>query len=200
MLTHQGVPKITDFGLAKRVVVDSLDDGVEVVGTPPFMAPELFERQPATTASDVYALGACYFYLLTGQLPFRGDNMTSLVQSIAHDPLPSFRSFQQPIPKEMAECATMLLAKAAKNRPQSGVEAVQLLEAVLGQSEDIESLLQKAFAHHPDIRWKRQGPRYQIDLSFSGGRHQTAFVEPSDHAAADRLLRISSVCCPALSV
>lgn len=200
MLTHQGVPKITDFGLAKRVLVDSSDDGVEVVGTPPFMAPELFEHQPATTSSDVYALGACYFYLLTGQLPFRGDNMTKLIQSITHDPLPSFRSFQHPIPMEMAECATMLLAKAASNRPQSGVEAVQLLEAVLGQSEDIESLLQKAFANHRDIRWKRQGRRYQIDLTFSGGRHQTAFVEPTEHAAADRLLRISSVCCPALSV
>lgn len=201
MLTHQGVPKITDFGLAKLVVLDAeAQQPVEFVGTPPYMAPELFEQQPATTASDVYALGVCYFYLLTGQLPFSGDNLPDLIHSIRHDPLPSFRSFNRSIPMEMAECATMLLSRAAKNRPQSGVEAVQLLEAVLGQVEDIESLLQKAFANHPDILWKRQGQRYRIDLNFSGGRHQTAFVEPSDHAAADRLLRISSVCCPALSV
>ena len=201
MLTHQGVPKITDFGLAQNVVINAeTDNAYEFVGTPPFMAPELFEHQPATTASDVYALGVCYFFLLTGQLPFRGDNLNDLIRSVRHDPLPSFRSFHRSIPMEMAECATMLLARAAKNRPQSGVEAVQLLEAVLGQVEDIESLLQKAFANHPDILWKRQGHRYRIDLTFSGGRHQTAFVEPSDHAAADRLLRISSVCCPALSV
>jgi len=201
MLTHQGVPKITDFGLAKRVVLNPNSEKLmEFVGTPSFMAPELFEHQPASTASDVYALGICYFYLLTGQLPFHSENLNELIQRVTHDPLPSFRSFDRGIPMEMAECATMLLAKAARNRPQSGIEAVQLLEAVLGQVEDIESLLQKAFANHPDIHWKREGTRYRIDLSFSGGRHQTAFVEPSEHAAADRLLRISSVCCPALSV
>ena len=201
MLTHQGVPKITDFGLAKRVVVNPSARHIqEFVGTPPFMAPELFEHHPATTASDVYSLGVCYFYLLTGQLPFQADNLSDLIQSVIHDPLPSFRSFHRSIPMEMAECATMLLAKAAQNRPQSGIEAAQLLEAVLGQVEDIESLLQKAFANHPDIRWKREGERYRIDLTFSSGRHQTAFVEPSEHAAADRLLKISSVCCPALSV
>jgi serine/threonine-protein kinase len=201
MLTHQGVPKITDFGLAKRVIVDSNAEIVrEFVGTPHFMAPELFEHSPATTASDVYSLGVCYFYLLTGQLPYPTADLNELIQNVIHSPLPSFRSFGQSIPKEMAECATMLLAKAAENRPQSGIEATQLLEAVLGQIEDIESLLQKAFANHPEIRWKRQGERYRIDLTFSGGRHQSAFVEPSEHAAADRLLKITSVCCPALSV
>jgi eukaryotic-like serine/threonine-protein kinase len=201
MLTHQGVPKITDFGLAKRVVLHPHAEGLqEFVGTPQFMAPELFEHHPATTASDVYALGVCYFYLLTGQLPFQAENINELIRKVIHDPLPSFRSFRRHIPMEMAECATMLLAKAAKNRPQTGIEAAQLLEAVLGQIEDIESLFQKAFANQKDICWKREGERYRIDLYFSGGRHQTAFVEPTQHAAADRLLRISSVCCPALSV
>lgn len=201
MLTHQGVPKITDFGLAKRVVLNSSEEKKqEFVGTPGFMAPELFDHHPTTTASDVYALGACYFYLLTGQLPFTAETLSELIQKVTHDPLPSFRSFHRGIPMEMAECATMLLARAADNRPQSGIEAVQLLQAVLGQAEDVESLLQKAFTNHPDVRWKREGERYRIDLTFSGGRHQTVFVEPSEHAAADRLLKISSVCCPALSV
>jgi serine/threonine protein kinase len=201
MLTHQGVPKITDFGLAKRVVLNAeAAQKIEFVGTPTFMAPELFEHHPASPATDVYALGVCYFYLLTGKLPYCNDNLNDLIQSILHDPLPSFRSFDLSIPKELAECSAMLLAKAPDNRPQSGIEAVQLLQAVLGQAEDIESLLQKAFANHPEIRWIREGQRYRIKLTFSGGRQQTVFVESSDHAAADRLLKISSVCCPALSV
>ena len=201
MLTHQGVPKITDFGLAKRVVLDSAaDQALEFVGTPSFMAPELFEHHPATPASDVYALGVCYFYLLTGVLPFQNENLNDLIQSIRHAPLPSFRSFGHSIPMELVECATMLLSKAPDNRPQSGVEAVQLLQAVLGQTEDIESLLQKAFCNHPEIRWNREDRRYRIQLTFSTGRQQTVFVESTDHAAADRLLKISSVCCPALSV
>jgi serine/threonine protein kinase len=201
MLTHHGVPKITDFGLAKRVVFNAQDDQtMEFVGTPSFMAPELFEHHAATPASDVYALGVCYYFLLTGNLPFKNENLNDLIQCIRHDPLPSFRSFGLSIPMELAECATMLLAKAPDNRPRSGVEAVQLLQAVLGQAEDIESLLQKAFLNHPEIHWNREGSRYRIKLTFSNGRKQTVFVESSDHAAADRLLKISSVCCPALSV
>ena len=201
ILTHQGVPKITDFGLAKSVVINAkADQPAEFVGTPSFMAPELFEHHPATQASDVYALGVCYFFLLTGELPFHAGTLSELIDSIIHKPLPSFRSFNRSIPMEMAECASMLLSKAPQNRPRSGIEAVQLLQAVLGQAEDIESLLQKAFENHPEIRWSRQGQRYLIDLNFSNGRHQTAFVEQSDHAAADRLLKISSVCCSALSV
>lgn len=201
MLTHQGVPKITDFGLAKRVVMNpQTDQSIEFVGTPNFMAPELFEHRPATPASDVYALGVCYFYLLTGQLPFKNDNFNELMQNILHEPPPSFRSMGLSIPMELAECASMLLSKAPDNRPRSGVEATQLLQAVLGQTEDVESLLQKAFVNHPEIRWIRNDRRYRIRLKLSGGRQQTVFVESSDHAAADRLLKISSVCCPALSV
>lgn len=201
MLTHQGVPKITDFGLAKRVVLHpEAEEPLEFVGTPNFMAPELFEHQPATPASDVYALGIVYFYLLTGQLPYQDDDMSEMIRRIRHQPLPSFRSFQQQIPMEMAECATMLLSKAPENRPSNGFEAVQLIQAVLGQAEDIESLLTKAFENHPEICWNREGRRYRIDLTFSNGRRQTAFVEQSEHAAADRLLKISSVCCSALSV
>ena len=201
MLTHQGVPKITDFGLAKRVLFHSESSQPrEFVGTPTFMAPELLESQPATPASDVYALGVCYFFLLTGKLPFQGETLNGLIQNIRHQPLPSFRSFGLSIPMELAECATMLLAKAADNRPQSGVEAVQLLQAVLGQNEDIESLLQKAFVNHPEIRWNRENQRYRIQLVFSSGRKQIVFVESSQHAAVDRLLKISSICCPAIPV
>lgn len=201
MLTHLGIPKITDFGLAKRVVIDGEADGVrEVVGTPAFMAPELFHHAEASPASDVYALGVCYYFLLTGRLPFNAATMSELIHQVTHDPVPSVRPESPSLPLEMNECLSQLLAKAPDNRPRSGIEAVQLLQAVLGEVEDIESLLQQAFAHQPGIRWSRQGERYRIQLEFAGGRRQTAFVEPSQHAAADRSLRISSICCPALSV
>lgn len=201
MLTHLGIPKITDFGLAKSVVLDPTPGvHVEVVGTPPYMAPELFQQHEATPASDVYALGVCYYYLLTGRLPFTSPVLSELIQQVTHDPLPSVRRQRPQIPLEMAECLQTMLSKPIENRPRSAVEAVQLLSAVLGETEDLDQLMQSAFAHQPGVHWKRQGDRYRVDLHFADGRHQLVLVEPSDHAAADRALRISSVCCPALSV
>ena len=201
MLTHQGVPKITDFGLAKRVVLDGTATAPrEVVGTPHFMAPELFQQSEATPASDVYALGVCYYFLLTGRLPFDAVAVSELMGQVIHDPVPSVKPECIGLPLEMAECLSQMLSKAPGNRPRSGVEAVQLLQAVLGEMEDLETLLQQAFAHQPGVKWSREGERYRVQLEFAGGRRQTAFVEPSLHAAADRSLRISSICCPALSV
>lgn len=201
MLTHLGVPKITDFGLAKRVALDRRPgDQVEVVGTPPFMAPELFQRYEATPGSDVYALGVCYFYLLTGRLPYTAPVLSELIHQVTNDPLPSLKSHQPHIPLEMSECLQQMLSKAAENRPRSGVEAAQLLSAVLGESEDLDHLMQSAFRHQSGVKWSRCGNQYQVQLSFSEGRRQTVLVEPSSHAAVDRTLRISSVCCSALPV
>jgi serine/threonine-protein kinase len=201
MLTHLGVPKITDFGLAKRVVMHATPGShVEVVGTPPFMAPELFQQYEATMASDVYALGVCYFFLLTGRLPYSAPVLSDLIHQVTHDPLPSLRREFPRIPLEMSECLQALLSKAIENRPRSAIEAVQLLSAVLGESEDLDDLMQAAFAHQSGVTWTREGSRFRVNLRFQDGRHQLVLVEPSDHAAADRTLRISSVCCPALSV
>lgn len=200
MLTHLGVPKITDFGLAQRVVLEQ-GPNVEVVGTPPFMAPELFQQQEATTASDVYALGVCYYYLLTGKLPFSAPVLADLIHQATNDPVPSLRrQGRSQIPLEMSECLQQMLSKAAENRPRSGVEAAQLLTAVLGESEDLDQLMQTAFAHQAGVAWVREGNRYRVNLQFGDGRRQLVLVESSDHAAAERSLRISSVCCPALSV
>src|SRR5271155_442291 len=58
LVSVQSVPKIADFGLAKRVWSER-DEAELLVGTPHYMAPELFNGEPATAASDVYALGAC---------------------------------------------------------------------------------------------------------------------------------------------
>lgn len=201
MLTHLGVPKITDFGLAKRVVLEQPQGArAEVVGTPPFMAPELFQQQEATTASDVYALGVCYYFLLTGKLPFSAPVLADLIQQVTHDPLPSVRRQVPGLPLEMSECLQNMLAKAPENRPRSAIEASQLLTAVLGEAEDLDQLMQLAFAHQPGVKWVRHGESYRVDLVFNDGRRQLVLVEPSDHAAADRTLRISSVCCPASSV
>lgn len=194
LLTPQGLPKIADFGLAKRIVDNSRNE--QLAGTPNFMAPELLMGSPATPASDVYALGVCYFLMLTGRLPFTGGTLAELRRSVHSQPLPNLREQIPELPLEMAECVALLLSKSPSNRPRDGIEAAQLLKAIAGEVRDIESLLQEAFAGFPSVRWSRTGRRYHLHVVLPDGRKQTLFIEPSDHRAGNRLLLIYSVCCP----
>lgn len=198
LLTHHGVPKIADFGLAKRVLVDPrLPGSGEIVGTPPYMAPELFQGEHATTASDVYALGVCYFALLTGRYPYYSDNLTDLMRQVVQNPLPSLRELAPGLPLEMAECLHLMLAKTPANRPKDAYGASQLLLAVLGQTEDLDSLLFQAFRDQKLVTWQRQKEQYRLEIVFPSGRRQTVFVEPSHHSTVERLLTITSVCAKA---
>lgn len=198
LMTHQGIPKIADFGLAKRVLVENFTgDSNVLVGTPAFMAPELFQGTPASPASDVYSLGVCYFKMLTGQLPFPATNLNELIQQATQQPVPSPRSLCRTLPLEMAECLYTLLARTPGNRPVDALAAGQLLQAVLGQAGDLESLIEQAFARHHGVSWHKQGERFRIELRFVNGRRQVVEVEPSHHAAAERLLKIRSLCAKA---
>lgn len=198
LLTLQGVPKIADFGLAKVVRKSRGAHANEVVcGTPQFMAPELFDGAPASPSTDVYALGIMYFLMLSGRLPYHGDTLAVLVGDVMHQPLPSIRRIIPEVSLEMSECLAMMLDKNPANRPADAIKAAQLLQAILGQARDVESLLNEAFRDDPQVRWSFDGKRHTVTVRFPNGRRQVVRLEPSLHAAAERLLLIYSTCCAA---
>ena len=195
LMTANGIPKIADFGLAKQVVADK--GKRYLAGTPNFMAPEVYQGEPATPASDVYSLGVCYFLLLTGKLPYHGNSFPDLMHAVLTDPIPSARRYNRAVTLEMAEALNLLLAKGPSTRPRDAFAAAHLLRAVLGSVRDVESLLYEAFEHEKQISWQRDGEAYTLNLKFPNGRGQKVFVETSGHSASERLLMIYSVCCPA---
>ena len=95
LLSADGTPKVTDFGLARRLEVgSSLTHSGTAVGTPSYMAPEQARGRPRAIgpAVDVYALGAILYELLTGRPPFRAETPTETVhQVIFQDPAPPSR-------------------------------------------------------------------------------------------------------------
>lgn len=198
LLTLQGVPKLADFGLAKRVQGHGeirIPEGL--CGTPHFMAPELFQGIEASPATDVYALGVTYYLMLTGRLPYPVNTLNLLMTSVLHEPLPNIRRIVPEISLEMAECLNLMLDKNPANRPADGIRAAQLLQAILGQSRDIDTLLSEAFADDSRVHWARDGQRYRITVQLGGSRQQVVFAESSAHAAAEKLLLIYSTCCDA---
>jgi serine/threonine-protein kinase len=92
LLTADGIPKITDFGLARRLDADPLvtQTGVRM-GTPSYMAPEQVIGKHGTIgpAADVYSLGAVLYEMLTGRPPFRGENARETERQVTNqDPVP----------------------------------------------------------------------------------------------------------------
>jgi len=109
----------------------------------------------------------------------------------------SLRDLCHNTPLELTECVSVMLDKTPGNRPRDGIEAAQLLRAVLGQTRDVESLLHEALDGEPHVEWQRTGQQYQVNVRLRDGRRQRVFIEISDHPFHDRLLQIYSLCCPA---
>lgn len=197
LITRDGIAKIGDFGLAKRIKTDSDESDRIICGTPNYMAPEVLLGAPATPASDVYALGLCIFEMLIGNLPWRETSAVALTRFGREEAIPDIRDLRPELSADIAECVRLLTDSSLTHRPATAALASQLLRELTGQERDIESLLIEAFSHEPTVTWQHNGNRYEVLQSLPNGRHQTVFVEHTEPTADDKLLLIYSVCCPA---
>ena len=95
LYTADGAPKITDFGLAKRLESDDEQTATgQIMGSPSYMAPEQARGHTKNVgaAADIYALGAILYEMLTGRPPFKGETpMETVRQVIDDDPVPPSR-------------------------------------------------------------------------------------------------------------
>jgi len=119
--------KITDFGIARLTDSGSTRTGI-VLGTPSFMSPEQLEGRMVSGQSDLFSLGVTLFQLLTGQLPFRADTMTGLMQQIAENPHPPIRALRPDLPDCVQRVIDRALAKSPEARFESGAQMAAALQ------------------------------------------------------------------------
>ncbi len=89
--------KVTDFGIA-RIIDNSNTQTGEILGSPIYLSPELLQGQKATGATDIYSLGVSFYQLLTGHVPFNGDNVANVAYQIVHSKFKSARSLRSDLP------------------------------------------------------------------------------------------------------
>ena len=126
-----GTIKIGDFGLSIPTLagdVTQLTVTGTVQGTPQFASPEQLRGQSLDVRSDVYAVGATLYYLLTGRPPFDDRNVMVLVSRIATEPPPSLREGRPEIPEALAAIVLRCLAKDPLDRPTSYRSLASVLE------------------------------------------------------------------------
>ncbi len=112
IITKRGEVKIIDFGLAKLTMGQSrLTKSGNMPGTLAYMSPEQVQGQPVDYRTDLWSLGVIMHEMLTGQLPFRGENEAAVVYAIVNEPLQPITHLREDIPVEWANLIGKCLEK-----------------------------------------------------------------------------------------
>ena len=134
MLTADGHPKILDFGLAVHLSAGKATGRITqpgmVVGSLPYMAPEQLFGEADDTRTDVYALGAVLFEMVTGQRPFVKDRTEALMFAIVNTAAPSVRSVRPDAPAELERLVADCLHKDPAHRPASAALVADTLRRI----------------------------------------------------------------------
>ena len=125
--------KVTDFGIAKLQDADITHSGA-LLGTPSYMSPEQAMGEKLDGRSDIFSLGVVAFEMLSGQQPFPGPNVTSILYKLVHtDPIePPGLELLGLVPQKWREVFQKVLSKKPENRYQTASSFVQDLEYCLG--------------------------------------------------------------------
>jgi serine/threonine protein kinase len=131
LLTETGHAKVADFGIARAATATTTGSQAHpILGTPGYMSPEQATGKPVGPHSDLYSLGVVLYEMLTGTLPYSGEDPTSMAYLHVHGPLRSPREANPDVPEPLDVLTTKLLAKDPEDRYASAAELVDDLEQV----------------------------------------------------------------------
>ncbi len=142
MVTPKRQVKVLDFGLAKILraasdlsATESFAQADNMAGTLPYMAPEQLRGEPADARTDVHALGAVLFEIVTGSRPYREDSVPQLTDAILHRQPVTPRALNARVSPEMERIILKCLEKERENRYQSAKEIGVDLRRLSGSSD-----------------------------------------------------------------
>ena len=134
MILENGLIKITDFGIAMALNATQLTQTNSVMGSVHYLPPEQACGKTATIQSDVYSMGILMFELLTGSVPFKGDNAVEIALKHIQETIPYVKDINDSIPTSVANIVKRATAKNLKNRYQDAREMHEDLKTCLDEA------------------------------------------------------------------
>ncbi len=210
LVSHKGIAKITDFGIARRAgeqIVEGEQSGAGMAGSPRYMAPEYITDRLVSAAGDQFAAGIILFQLFTGKQPFGGKTLDELFASITAGKFPSPSSLNS----ELDSRLDTIVARALAVQPEQRFETIgDLRQALRDYQLDLSEPARVHSTAKPaedGLRKLRQRLRGQKDLPtlsasisnlnglFAGNQHNAAAIAAvisKDLALTTKVLRIAN--------
>src|SRR4051812_31459476 len=175
MVRKDGMLKLMDFGVAQILDLERMTVTGQLLGSPAYMAPELFEGKPLDVRTDVFSVGVMLYQIATGALPFTGRNPHEVLKRIAEGRFPDPRT----INRLVADRLTRIISRALAKKPDDRYSTVELmvtdLRAYVGDGglENARDEI-KHFVVDPDGYEAALGARIVSGLVATGRREQAA--------------------------
>src|SRR6201991_5183371 len=131
LIDEEGSAKVTDFGIARTLDEDGLTQDGRVLGTTDYVSPEQALGHPVSGQSDLYSLGVVLFEMLTGTVPFRGENQVAVAMKHVREELPDVQLRRPEVSSALAAVLDRATAKESERRYASDAELIADLEQVL---------------------------------------------------------------------
>jgi eukaryotic-like serine/threonine-protein kinase len=131
LIDEEGSAKVTDFGIARTLDEEGLTADGRVLGTTDYVSPEQALGQPVTGQSDLYSVGVVLYEMLTGEVPFKGENQVAVAMKHVREALPDVQSKRPEVSAALAAVLDTATAKHQEDRYADDAELIADLEDVL---------------------------------------------------------------------
>ncbi len=165
MILDSGLVKITDFGIAMALNSTQLTQTNSVMGSVHYLPPEQASGKGSTMQSDIYSMGILMYELLTGTLPFRGENAVEIALKQLKEPIPNLKEKLPDVPNSIVNIVRRATAKNPKNRYADAREMLDDIKTAMDDSRVGEKVMEFKYPEIDEIDKQAAAKKAQKEAS-----------------------------------